>query len=270
LQARQPWGSVRVLSTGNIYDLKGDFVWLGRSTPQFKTNVSFTRRDISRLHLLVTRDWLALDVRSLLGTTINAQPLWYGESRKLQSGDIIVLGGVASMQFERAQLSSWLGRILRHASSGSSKSTKLPGPNDWAILIDGSSRKFQYLQANPSFIGADNNKALIVENNPSKSSLLKVFYEPPNTDVVAIEDMPDAQKLTADWKLGDYEHSQVVIEPSKPVSSFAIPKARADTTDYCFVNVVTLSYDDLPFQIVPIVPKVDGGGSVAPRLSSAH
>jgi hypothetical protein len=266
-QEKQPWGSVRVLSTGNAYDLRGDLAWLGRTTPEFKTHVSFTPRDVSRLHLLITRDWLALDVRSLIGTTVNGQMLPYGVSQKLEPGDIIVLGGVAPLQFERAPLSHWFGRILRHASSGT-KTIALPGPNDWGILIDGRSRSFQYLQANPSFIGADKDKVLIVQMERSTQSLLKVYMT--NDGFIAIEDVPDDAKLIADWKSGDYEYLEQEIESSKPVSRFPVQKARADATDYYGVNAVTFRYDHLPFQIVPVVPNIDRGGTVAPRASSAR
>jgi hypothetical protein len=260
-QQKQPWGSVRVLSTGNLYDLGGDFAWLGRTTPQFKTHVSFTPRNVSRLHLLVTRDWLALDVRSLCGTTINAQMLWYGVSQKLQPGDIIVLGGVAPMQFATRR--------------SASKTSAVPGPNDWAILIDGRSRSFQYLHANPSFIGAKADKTLVVEAKPDARSLLKASYLAVTTkqgsfQVTEIEDMLDTAELTADWKSGDYEYNEVVIPPNQPTWKFPKQKARADMLDYCFVDEVGLSYGDLPFQIVPIVPNVDRGGTVAPRRGSAH
>jgi hypothetical protein len=260
-QTRQPWASVRVLSTGNIYDLRGDFAWLGRTTPEFKTQISFFPRNVSRLHLLVTRDWLALDVRSLCGTTINAQMHWYGVSRKLQPGDIIVLGGVAPMQFATTR--------------SASKTSAVPGRNDWAVLIDGRSRSFQYLHANPSFIGTNRDKVLIVEEKPSVATLLKAGYYYETTEdgtfqVTKIEDMLDTADLTADWKSGDYEYNEVVIPPNQPTWKFPKQKARADMLDYCFVDEVALSYGDLPFQIVPIVPNVDRGGSLAPRPGSAR
>ena len=260
-QARQPWGSVRVLSTGNIYDLKGDFAWLGRTTSQFKTDVSFWPTDVSRMHMLITRDWAALDVRSLYGTTINARMLSYGESRKLQFGDIIVLGGVAPIQFT--------------STASVSKTIVVPGSDDWAILIDGSSRSFHYLQANPSFIGIDNNGVLIVEEKPTATSLLKAgfHYETDSEGtfwVPEIEDMPDAATLTAKWKSGDYEYRKAEIEPGKPISIFSKQKARADMAPYCPLGDVAFSYGDLPFQIVPVVRNVDGGGKLTHRPNSPH
>ena len=257
-QQKQPWGSVRVLSTGNLYDLGGDFAWLGRTTPQFKTHVSFTPRNVSRLHLLVTRDWLALDVRSLCGTTINAQMLWYGVSQKLQPGDIIVLGGVAPMQFATRR--------------SASKTSAGPGPNDWAILIDGRSRSFQYLHANPSFIGVKPDKTLVVEAKADARSLLKASLttKEGSFQVTEIEDLLDTAALTADWKSGDYEYNEVVIPPNEPTWKFPKQKARADMPDYTVVDEVALSYGDLRFQIVPVVSDVDRGGTVAPRPRSVQ
>jgi hypothetical protein len=151
----------------------------------------------------------------------------------------------------------------------------VPGPNDWAILIDGRSRSFHYLQANPSFIGTNNDNELIVEEKPTAMSLLKASFDPVVTNegtfrITTIEDIPDAAKLTAEWKSGDYEYGEAEIEPGKPVSTFTMQKARADLPEYTFVDKVALSYGDLPFQIVSIVPNVDHGGTVPPRPNSAH
>jgi hypothetical protein len=275
-QARQPWGSVRVLSTGSIYDLNGDFAWLGRTTTQFKTQVSFTPRDVSRLHMLITRDWLALDVRSLYGSTVNAQTLRYGESRKLQPGDIIVLGGVAPMQFERAQLSGSVSRILGHAPRVRSKNIAIPGPDDWAILIDGGAKRFQYLRANPSFIGTNGNNGLVVENNPSAKSFLKASFELVPTEegstlrVLMIENIVAIAEVRAEWKSSDYDYENSVIPPNQPVETFPKKREREDLPDYTYVEKVALSYGDLPFQIVQIVSNVDLGGTVSPRPSSAR
>ena len=265
--ARQPWGSIRVLSTGNIYDLRGDFATLGRytaptgdTTPQFKTDVSFIPTFVSRLHLLITRDLLALDVRSRNGTTINAEWLPYGFNTKLQPRDIIVLGGVAPVQFERAQLSGWFGPIFGHASSGSLKTIAVPEPNDWAILIDGPSRSFQYLQANPSFIGVDSDRKMIVKAKFDMASFLKASFPDKTTEqgnpLIEIEGISDNAELRAKWKKdgSDYEYPEIAIRPGQSLAA----------------DGIVLSYGDLPFQIVPIIPYVDHGGTVAPRPSSAH
>ena len=265
--ARQPWASVRVLSTGNIYDLRGDFATLGRytaptgaTTPQFKTDVSFIPRLVSRLHLLITRDLLALDVRSRNGTTINAEWLPYGFNTKLQPGDIIVLGGVAPMQFERAQLSRWFLPIFGHASRGSLKTIAVPDPNDWAILIDGPSRSFQYLQANPSFIGVDSDRMLIVKAKFDMASLLKASFPDKTTEegspLIEIEGISDNTELRAKWKKdgSDYEYPEIVIRPGQPLAA----------------DGIVLSYGDLSFQIVPVIPDIDRGGTLAPRSSSAR
>ena len=82
-QEQRPWGSVRVLSTGNIYYLRGNFASLGRTTPEFKTQISFFPSLVSRFDLLVTRDLLALDVRSTNGTTINAR--WLSDRQNAEA-----------------------------------------------------------------------------------------------------------------------------------------------------------------------------------------
>ena len=62
---------------------------------------------------------------------------------------------------------------------------------------------------------------------------------------------------------------EVRVDPMPPLT-FPKQKARADMPDYTYVDEVALSYGDLPFQIVPIVRDVDGGGAVAPRPSAVQ
>jgi hypothetical protein len=248
---KQPWASVRMLATGNIYDLSGDLAWIGRSTDEFKTHVSFETRAVSRLHLLVTRDLLALDVRSLLGTTVNAEILSYGVGRKIEPLDIVVLGGVAAFELATPRLAR--------------EKVAIPSPQAWAVLIDGHSRSFQYLNSNPSFVVRVDDR-LVVEDKPTAATLLKIENIGKGDDIVIrIEDAPDTAKLKAKWKSGDYEYSENIVPESKPIVTFEKEKERADMADYCFVEHVALSYDSLPFQIVPILGDVEGPGTVAPR-----
>jgi hypothetical protein len=266
--ARQPWGSVRILSTGNVYDLQGDFATLGRYTAptagitsQFKTDVSFISTFVSRLHLLITRDLLALDVRSRNGTTKNAEWLPYGFNTKLQPQDIIVLGGVAPMQFDRAPVSRWFAPIFGHASPISFKTIALPEPNDWAILIDGRLKRLQYVQANPSFIEVTPEGMLIVKTEFDMTSLLKVSLSDETNEegdplMIEIEGVSDNSELRAKWKKdgSDYDYPEIVVARGQPF----------------FGGGVAFSYGDLRFQIVPLVAEIDHGGTVPPRANSVH
>jgi hypothetical protein len=250
---KQPWASLRVLSTGNVYDLRGELVVIGRSTPQFRAQISLKANDVSRLHLLITRDLLALDARSLFGTTINAQMLHYGVGRKLQPGDIVVMGGAVPMEFAKNG-SAW-------------KNTVNPSPRAWAILIDGRSRSFQYLQANPSFILTDADNRLIVQETRSAAALLKVVVTTAKGSypVITIEDSPDAAELHAKWKYSDYEYAEETLPADKPVMKFW----KKDIPEYCIVEQVAFSYGDLPFQIVQL-HDVESGGTIAHRTSASR
>ena len=245
-QKQRPWGSVRVLSTGNIHYLRGNFASLGRTTPEFKTQVSFFPSLVSRFHLLVTRDLLALDVRSTNGTTINAQWLPYGKTQRLSAGDIIVLAGVAPMEFATRR--------------SASKTSAVPDPSDWAILIDGRSRTFQYLRANPSFIGTNSGKTLVVEEKPNTGTFLKANFHDETTEEgipqIEIEDTSAIAEVRAQWKSSDStEYPETVITPANPVQTS---------------GEIAFSYGDLPFQIVPVLRDVDRGGTVAAGLGSTR
>jgi len=77
-------------------------------------------------------------------------------------------------------------------------------------------------------------------------------------------------RACADWKSSDYEYSDEVIPPGEPIWEFPKQKARDDMPNYTLVDKVVFRYGDLPFLIVPVVPNVDRGGTVAPRPSSGR
>jgi len=213
-QEKQPWGSMRDLSTGNVYDLQGDLVTIGRSSREFTPQISFDRDSVSRLHLLITRELRTIDARSSYGTTINARMLAYGVGQNLQAGDIVVLGGDVPMEFARNSLD-----------------TAKPPPRAWAVLIDGRSRSFQYLQANPSFILKDARNRLVVQETRSAEALLKVELRVIKTDkgdepVITIADSPDSVELHAEWKSDDYAFDNDTVSPGKSIQGFPREKAH--------------------------------------------
>lgn len=123
------WGYLENLSTGSVNVLKGDSVKIGRPTEDVKNDVSLAPRTVSRRHLEIRReDCLAIDFRSLNGTTINAEFIPYGTSRQLGEGDIIVLAGIAPFRFSTSRVE------------------KAPPPSGWGMLIDGRSRTVKYLK----------------------------------------------------------------------------------------------------------------------------
>jgi hypothetical protein len=141
----RPWGYFKNLATGSVHAVKGNVVSVGRSTEgYFQNQINLMPRDVSRLHALISRDLALLDMRSLLGTTVNANFLPYGESAKLKDGDIVVLGGVAPFEFEiinYAPFQLWVSPTRRP-----------PSPQGWAALIDGRARAVHYLTEDEQFV----------------------------------------------------------------------------------------------------------------------
>jgi pSer/pThr/pTyr-binding forkhead associated (FHA) protein len=128
------------LLDGEPHGLSGNVVSIGRAgeTPfPVESQITVEELVVSRLHLLVSKKWArawAWDMRSLNGTTVNAQFLRYSWPVNLKQGDLIALAGVALFRFSDAK-GSFIPFLQR---SPPRPSTLAQGA--WGILIDGATR----------------------------------------------------------------------------------------------------------------------------------
>jgi hypothetical protein len=236
----RPWGYFRSLSTGTVHRLRGDQASVGR-TVKFKNTVNLRPRNISRIHLLLSRDLSAFDMRSLNGTTVNARFLEYGFTRKLADGDIIVLAGIAPFQFSEIEYSAfqfWTPSIP----------DAIP-PSGWGMLIDGRSRSVKYLIKDRYFLSLDKENRFILTEEKVEGALLKIQRK--GSENVAIEDLDDGVDLNATMKEGDYDFPTYKIPPGQEFSMFKTPREEHDIFE------VAYSYNGVPFQIVPIISDLE-------------
>src|SRR5262249_58438939 len=93
------WATLDSAASGRRYALTQDVANIGRPTETTKNwiyQVELKDRAVSRMHLTIFRNFNAIDMRSLFGTTVNGAFLEYGEQTRLENGDVIVLAGVAA------------------------------------------------------------------------------------------------------------------------------------------------------------------------------
>nr|WP_281719845.1 FHA domain-containing protein [Nitrosomonas nitrosa] len=102
----RPWGYLTNLSTGRHFPLSGHLASVGRNTESFENLIGLAPREVSRIHLLISENLSAFDMRSLNGTTVNANSLPYMGPSKLKDGDLIVLAGIAPFQFNKVDYMS--------------------------------------------------------------------------------------------------------------------------------------------------------------------
>lgn len=247
----QPWGYLGNLSTRSIHNLTGAVVSIGRSTPDFTNVISLNPREISRIHLFVSRERIAIDVRSLNGTTVNSTFLPYGSSRKLEDGDIVTLAGIAPFKFSASPM-------------------QVAGPSfSWAILTDGKARVHHYLTGDSYVLALNGDGTIFVKEVDVTGGLLKIE----KTDRGAtISDVKDNVDLRVEIRVGDYTYFSCKIPPDQILTHLDVREldryqlcevlsGRNDINDITRFEhdlfTVTYRYGDTPFQIVPIVPNLE-------------
>jgi len=198
-------------------------------------------------------------MRSLVGTTVNADFLPYGESAKLKDGDMVVLGGVAPFEFEiinYAPLQLWVPPTKRP-----------PRPQGWAALIDGRARAVHYLTEAEQFVDMDTDGRLQVSVRETGNSLMRIKWD--ERLGITVEDRRDDAELWAIMKDGDYTYSACRIPSGRVLAELK----RGDLLDCQFwlrrndfverreephyVQNVSFRYGEVPFQIVPILPDLE-------------
>jgi pSer/pThr/pTyr-binding forkhead associated (FHA) protein len=231
----RPWGYFGDLARGRMHLLKDDLASVGRSTEDVKNQVALSNRSISRLHLFIFRNLVAIDMRSPNGTTINAEYLPYGYSKKIENGDLIVLAGVASFQFYKIEYAS-----LSFATP--EKPLPPPPTESWGILIDGKSKIYTYLDADQYFLAIDAQGKIVTEKNESKNTFFvaKIYANGLNRDIdmtFCFRRLGGHDILYAQIKKDDYEFPVYKITPDK---------------EFELDGSTTFKYRGIPFQIVPI------------------
>lgn len=257
----RPWAYLRSISTGAANLLRGEVAYVGRPTegtlglahqilinPQFKSvsRVDAAPRTISRLHFMVNRNFFAVDMRSLNGTTVNSEFLPYGEMKKLADGDIIVLAGVAAFQFEAleyAPLQFWTARVEGY-----------PPARGWGMLVDGRNRTITHLTAERYFLSLDARLRVVPRADQADDAFLIVRRYPNGR--VTIEGLDAQMGLEVQVKESDYDYPSYRLRPGGEIDSLSTrwrDRFGREMRGLHDVFGAAYAYKGVRFQIVPIV-----------------
>jgi hypothetical protein len=204
----QPWGLLTDLFNGHVFELSGDSpVSIGRSAGAIRNmlDVPDSQHGVSRLHLFVSRGGVALDARSLHGTTINARHLLYGYEKKLEDGDVLALAGIAAYQFHaiRPPLLPSLWREERNSLP--------PEQGTWALLIDGKHRKIIALTKEEYFLSAGADGSLNLSDQKGAKTLLYIKMPIGTDHNMLVANLAQDRFLTATIKSDDRSYSSLRI-----------------------------------------------------------
>jgi hypothetical protein len=261
----RPWGYIKNLATGSVHPATEDVVSLGRSTEgYFQNRINLKPNAVSRLHALISRDLKVLDMRSLVGTTVNGNFLPYGEAAPLKDGDILVLGGIAPFEFEITEYSSlpfWTPAAKRR-----------PAPRGWGVVMDGKARAVHYLTDAEDFLTMDAGGRLQISTRDNGGALMtiKKIETELGWSLPVIVDRQDDTELWAAMKDGDYTYVTCRLPSGRALAEITrndrgdckyllrrYDRPPENKTENDYVYSVSFWYGDVSFQIVPILADLE-------------
>lgn len=239
-RAQRPWGYLRALSTGGVHPMADNSVSIGRSVAWVQHQIDLRYIQVSRLHVMVTRRLWIIALRSKFGTTVNGSFVTYGQPRKLEPDDLIVLAGVVPMS---------LGVVEYTPADEAALRVPLPEPSPpsgWGLLIDGLNRVVTPLDASEHYLRLDAHNRILVGRDPDPGAFLRVKRGNDEFDAVAL-----AEGIEIEIKRSDREGPSTV--PCERGQS--LPPWRGEIegeADVSYCGVVCI-YRDVRFQIVPVI-----------------
>lgn len=236
----RPWAYITSLTSANSYALSGDETSVGRTVEGHYNTVDVRLRTVSRFHLKIYRNFIAIDARSRNGTTVNAQFLPYGATHKLTEGDIVALAGADVFRF--------------HPYHYETLSMKVPVVTDhpqtqgWGVFIDGSQRKITYLSRSEYYLKKEQ-KGFSLQTTRGTDSLGVIRWD---GEWMSIMDFNDDVPLIFTAKENDYDYRSYKLDSGKEYSYL---KTNEDHDMY----ELAYEYDGRNFQIIPIHKDIERG-----------
>jgi len=156
-----PFGFLTEVVTGEVFSLGGDGCLFGRLW-DYQRTTRLSLSPVSRNHFLIFRTGQILDLRSRFGTTVNAEPLCFGQTDiSLKSGDVICLANTAALIFhsvEDAPPTEGKQSVDRKLGEG------------WGLLIDGATRSITSLSCPTLYLALNGDDVLAASTDPLPGS----------------------------------------------------------------------------------------------------
>jgi Novel STAND NTPase 1/FHA domain len=254
----QPWGELTDPVNGRSYLLRTDAVSIGRSTPEFISDIPAESQYVSRFHLVMNRNRKVTDVRSMNGTTINANYLPYGKEQATQDGDIMILAGVQLYRFTKIDrsyfffLRSWFPIFQSPHPEAPAVS-----PRTWGLLIDGSAKRLVSLTAERYWL-EESNGELKVGPTRTDTAILEIRHPVPGKPTIIYRGKPNV--LLVWTKKDEYQYES---HPLKPSVEYRINDSFPASWPFIYRSCTSMECTDLRFQIIPLLSETDNSGKPA-------
>ncbi|MDH4276320.1 MAG: FHA domain-containing protein, partial [Gammaproteobacteria bacterium] len=236
----RPWAYVSSVSSGNNFQLTGYSSTMGRSVEGYLNTVDIRPQNVSRLHFMIYNTGVAVDLRSLNGTTVNGEFLPYGDTRTLNEGDVIALAGAAAYKFHWIEYGS--------IPLVSPPMLQEPPPQGWGLFIDGTSRRVTTLTGARYFVSKGDNGLTLDDQNSGDALAVLEWHDPG----LSIQDMPDINALYFQAKENDYDYPFYTVPSGLSVGNLKTYQENHDLFEVVF------SYDENNrFQIIPVDHNVE-------------
>jgi len=290
-EKNRAWATLDSAVSGRRYPLRQDVANIGRPTEGFDLIYQVELwgvSAVSRLHLMVFRNFNAIDMRSLYGTTVNGEFLPYGEQTQFEEGDVIVLGGVAAFLFHPLKYAAWQ-YFWRTPISDEAP------PTGWGLLIDSKRRLVFPLKQDEVFIAPVGDSGIEPHDGPDGAiaivrrrdvvgrmeigvsdapvELFEHRREDPATGVVSlfafvppgttrhsidfetntwltIEDVEDGRSLEADIKYDDYAYGRFVVPEAQQYFTLRSPRGVRDHS----LTELVFHQGERRFQVIWLYP----------------
>jgi hypothetical protein len=296
------WATLDSAVSGRRYPLKQDVANIGRppkNVQELIYQVELQSMAVSRIHQMIFHNSYTIDVRSLLGTTVNGEFLQYSQERRLEDGDFVVLAGVAAFVFHPLLYQPWeyfWPTPIWNAAP----------PDGWGLLIDGTRRRVFPLTRDEVFIAPvgdsgveprDRPEGAIAivrrrdvigrmeigrntaavdlfayrREDPATGEVFLFAFAIPGTtghyvefeagSLLTIEDVADGQDLEADIKLDDYSYGTFVVPEAQQYFDLRSPRGVRNHS----LSELAFHQGERRFQVISRDPHVESPSRDSPR-----
>jgi pSer/pThr/pTyr-binding forkhead associated (FHA) protein len=238
----RPWGVLTNLSTGMAHAVTGTQFTVGRNTQHYQNQVNLLPNTISRMHLMIFRNLVAVDMRSYNGTTVNAEFLQYGDSVTLRSGDIIVLGGTAPFRFatiQYARFQFWTPFLEQHAPT--------PG---WGLLIDARSRTVTSLERPEHFLSVRDG-AIVPLEDEGTDAVLAIRLT--GNGAMTVQCLSESVESWIGLKEDDHKYGRFRLKAG------VVYDRMKQYGQWSSLFAATFTVGDARFQVIPIEKNLEPG-----------
>lgn len=252
---QQPFSYIDNLSSSKQHGVTHDVTFLSRyvgdELPEYYLKIS-PMRIVSRIHLMITRDLEAHDMRTSFGTMINASFLKYGQIHRLKDGDILSLAGSETFRFSMPAGNEYF-------PEAPARKDIIPGKEQWGNFIDGEARRVVPLTEKAHYVSYEEGFGYRIATSNSNSALAVIESDFDGSmsmgelvhREIFITDLEDDNGLHATIKESQndaYSYPRFPVDSNVKSVLGTTLQVRPFVFDYNerYFQIVTISRDEFP------------------------